>query len=66
MIMILSDCHNTYNVEIKFIAHDMFLEKPLSGKLNIKIWESKIIKILESQIIKILESQKIKKRIWKQ
>jgi hypothetical protein len=44
----------------------MFLEKPLSGKLNIKIWESKIIKILESQIIKILESQKIKKRIWKQ
>jgi hypothetical protein len=44
----------------------MFLEKPLSGKLNIKILESKIIKILESQIIKILESQKIKKRIWKQ
>ena len=31
------------NVDIKFVAHDTFLEQPSSGTLNIVILESQII-----------------------
>jgi hypothetical protein len=31
------------DVNIKFSAHDAFLEKPSSGTLNIEIFESQII-----------------------
>jgi hypothetical protein len=37
------DDHSQQKIDIKFSAHDAFLEEPSSGTLKVKIFESQII-----------------------
>ena len=46
LVVEIMKCHKTFinkNVDIKFSAHDAFLEKPLSGTLEIERLDSQII-----------------------
>ena len=36
-------CQCNENLDIKYSAHDLFLQKPSSGTLKLKIFESQII-----------------------